>query len=284
MEEGVDLSLVSPTGPEGMIVVADLSGLEATVSGAIEAQPRAEVRAVEPEVPGPAIEGAPEADDPALAMRRAIARSMARSNREIPQYSLVTQIDMKRALDWLDEANADRPVTARILPAALVAKATALALRAVPELNGHFVEDRFEQSPEIHLGMAISLRTGGLVAPAIRNADTLTLDELMAALDDLVRRARSWRLRTSEMASATATLTNLGDRGVGTAFPIVIPPQVAIVGLGRVMDRPVAIGGMLAVRPTVDATLTADHRVSDGHRGGLFLAALEQRLQEPENL
>lgn len=277
MEEGIDLSLVSPTGPDGMIVVADLSGV-----GEVEA-PAAEEPSVQPEA-APTIEPESPADDPALAMRRAIARSMARSNREIPQYSLVTQIDMKRTLEWLDQANAERPVTARILPAALVAKATALALREVPELNGHYVEDRFEQSDDIHLGMAISLRTGGLVAPAIRNADALTLDELMAALDDLVRRARSWKLRTSEMASATATLTNLGDRGVGTAFPIVIPPQVAIVGLGRVMDRPVAIDGMLAVRPTVDATLVADHRTSDGHRGGLFLAALEQRLQEPEKL
>ena len=276
MEEGIDLSLVSPTGPDGMIVVSDLSGVE-------EVEAPAEERSVQPKAP-PTIEPESPADDPALAMRRAIARSMARSNREIPQYSLVTQVDMKRALEWIDEANAERPVTARILPAALVAKATALALREVPELNGHYVEDRFEQSDDIHLGMAISLRTGGLVAPAIRNADALTLDELMAALDDLVRRARSWKLRTSEMASATATLTNLGDRGVATAFPIVIPPQVAIVGLGRVMDRPVAIDGMLAVRPTVDATLVADHRTSDGHRGGLFLAALEQRLQEPEKL
>jgi pyruvate dehydrogenase E2 component (dihydrolipoamide acetyltransferase) len=284
MEDGIDLSLVSPTGPDGMIVVADLSGADATVGGTIESPSRGEAATAAPEVLAPVIEQPPETDDPALAMRRAIARSMARSNREIPQYSLVTQIDMKRALEWLDEANAERPVTARILPAALVAKATAVALREVPELNGHYVEDRFEQSADIHLGMAISLRTGGLVAPAIRNADALTLDELMAALDDLVRRARSWKLRTSEMASATATLTNLGDRGVGTAFPIVIPPQVAIVGLGRVMDRPVAIDGMLAVRPTVDATLVADHRVSDGHRGGLFLAALEQRLQEPEKL
>ncbi len=285
MEEGIDLSLLSPTGPDGMIVVADLTGLESkAVDGAVEVADREEEPAVPPEVPARTVESELPADDPALAMRRAIARSMARSNREIPQYSLVTQIDMKRALEWLDDANAERPVTARILPAALVAKATALALREVPELNGHFVEDRFEQSADIHLGMAISLRTGGLVAPAIRNADTLTLDELMAALDDLVRRARSWKLRTSEMASATATLTNLGERGVGTAFPIVIPPQVAIIGLGRVMERPVAIDGMLAVRPTVDATLVADHRVSDGHRGGLFLAALEQRLQEPEKL
>ena len=226
----------------------------------------------------------PEPSDPALAMRRAIARSMARSNREIPQYSLVTQIDMKPALDWLSSTNADRSVTSRILPAALFAKATALALRDVPELNGHYENDGFLQADEINLGMAISLRTGGLVAPAIRNADMLTLDELMAALDDLVTRARSWKLRTSEMTSATATLTNLGERGVATAFPIVIPPQVAIIGLGRVMERPVAVDGMVAVRPTVDATLTADHRATDGHRGGLFLAALDRRLQEPEKL
>ncbi len=279
-EEGIDLSLVSATGPDGMIVVADLSGVEAKAP-AEEVAPVFEAPAPTAE---PTTELEAEPDDPALAMRRAIARSMARSNREIPQYSLVTRIDMKSALDWLNDANAERPVTARILPAALFAKAAALALREVPELNGHYVEDRFEPSDDINLGMAISLRTGGLVAPAIRNADALTLDELMAALDDLVRRARSWKLRTSEMASATATLTNLGDRGVGTAFPIVIPPQVAIIGLGRVMDRPVAIDGMLAVRPTVDATLVADHRVSDGHRGGLFLAALEQRLQEPEKL
>ncbi len=272
MEEGIDLSLVAPTGPSGMIVVADLESAPTT---AATPQREGPVASAEPEIP---------ADDPAAAMRRAIARSMARSNREIPQYSLVTQVDMKRVLDWLDDANARRPVTARILPVALVAKAAALALREVPELNGQFVEGHFEQSGDIHLGMAISLRTGGLVAPAIRNADTLTLDELMSALDDLVRRARSWKLRTSEMASATATLTNLGERGVRTAFPIVIPPQVAIVGLGRVMERPVAIDGMLAVRPTVDATLVADHRVSDGHRGGLFLAALDQLLQEPENL
>ena len=283
MEEGIDLSMVSPSGADGMVVVADLSGAAAPVTGAIEA-PATEEPVAQPDLAAPTIEPEPTAEDPALAMRRAIARSMARSNREIPQYSLVTQIDMQPALDWLNAANAERPVTARILPAALFAKATALALREVPELNGHYVEERFEQSDDIHLGMAISLRTGGLVAPAIRAADALTLDELMAALDDLVRRARSWKLRTSEMASATATLTNLGERGVGTAFPIVIPPQVAIIGLGRVMDRPVAIDGMLAVRPTVDATLTADHRVSDGHRGGLFLAALEQRLQEPEKL
>jgi pyruvate dehydrogenase E2 component (dihydrolipoamide acetyltransferase) len=301
-ERGVDPTTIEATGPEGMIVVADLAGARsasAETETPLPETPLPETPLPEtplpetsvPEMSGLERAGAaspeaaePEPSDPALAMRRAIARSMARSNREIPQYSLVTQIDMKPALDWLSSTNADRSVTSRILPAALFAKATALALRDVPELNGHYENDGFLQADEINLGMAISLRTGGLVAPAIRNADMLTLDELMAALDDLVTRARSWKLRTSEMTSATATLTNLGERGVATAFPIVIPPQVAIIGLGRVMERPVAVDGMVAVRPTVDATLTADHRATDGHRGGLFLAALDRRLQEPEKL
>ena len=276
-ERGVDLTTIEATGPEGMVVASDLTAAPVREADQVTGEPG------EPPVASRDVPGA-EAEDPALAMRRAIARSMARSNSEIPQYSLVTQIDMKVALDWLASVNAERPVTARILPAAVFAKATALALREVAELNGHYLDDGFVQSEDINLGMAISLRTGGLVAPAIRNADTLTLDELMAALDDLVKRARSWKLRTSEMTAATVTLTNLGERGVATAFPIVIPPQVAIIGLGRVMDRPVAVDGTVAVRPTVDATLTADHRVSDGHRGGLFLAALDQRLQEPEKL
>lgn len=274
-ERGVDLSTIEATGPEGMVIATDLTGAPVREADRVTGEPG------EPPI---ASRDVPGAEDPALAMRRAIARSMTRSNREIPQYALVTQIDMKVALDWLASVNAERPVTARILPAAVFAKATALALREVAELNGHYLDDGFAQSEDINLGMAISLRTGGLVAPAIRNADTLTLDELMTALDDLVKRARSWKLRTSEMTAATVTLTNLGERGVATAFPIVIPPQVAIIGLGRVMDRPVAVDGAVAVRPTVDATLTADHRVSDGHRGGLFLAALDRRLQEPEKL
>jgi pyruvate dehydrogenase E2 component (dihydrolipoamide acetyltransferase) len=136
----------------------------------------------------------------------------------------------------------------------------------------------------VHLGVAISLREGGLVAPAIHDADRLSLDEMMLRLRDLVNRARSWRLRSSEMSDPTITVTNLGERGVETAFPVIIPPQVAIVGFGRVVDQPVAIGGELAVHPVVHATLAGDHRVTDGHRGGLFLDALDRLLQEPESL
>jgi pyruvate dehydrogenase E2 component (dihydrolipoamide acetyltransferase) len=132
--------------------------------------------------------------------------------------------------------------------------------------------------------VAISLREGGLVAPAIHDADQLDLDAMMAQLRDLVNRARAWRLRGSEMSDPTITVTNLGDRGVETAFPVIIPPQVAIVGFGKVVDSPVVANGVVVSHPVVHATLAGDHRVTDGHRGGLFLDELDQLLQEPERL
>ncbi len=217
-------------------------------------------------------------------MRRAIARSMSHSKREIPHYYLATHVDLDRALSWLEIRNEERPITGRVLPAAMLLKATALALRQTPDLNGHFIDDGFRPSEAIHVGVAVSLREGGLVAPAIHDADLLDLDELMTGLRDLVNRARSWRLRSSEMSDPTITVTNLGDRGVETAYPVIIPPQVAIVGFGKVSEMPVVVDGQVVVHPVVHATLAGDHRVTDGHRGGLFLDALDRLLQEPEKL
>lgn len=227
---------------------------------------------------------ATEPVDRVAAMRKAITRSMTRSKREIPHYYLATHIDMFRSLRWLDAENERRPITSRILPAVLLLKATALAAREVPELNGHWVDGSFIPSESIHVGVAISQREGGLVAPAIHDADSLPLGELMEKLRDLVVRARSWRIRSSEMSDPTITLTNLGDRGVETAFPVIIPPQVAMVGIGKVVDSVVAVEGEPVVHPVVHASLAADHRVTDGHTGGLFLASLDRLLQEPEQL
>ena len=254
---GLDLGQVPASGPGGMVTAAD-----------VESQP---IPAVEPE-------------DKVGAMRRAIARSMAHSKREIPHYYLATHIDLDEALRWLDVQNAERSVAERILPAALLLKATALGLREIPDLNGHWIDDSFRPSSSIHLGVAVSIREGGLVAPAIHDADQLDLGEMMARLRDLVNRARSWRLRSSEMSDPTMTVTNLGDRGVETAFPVIIPPQVAMVGLGKVVDTVVAVEGSPVVHPVIHATLSADHRVTDGHRGGLFLATIDRLLQEPQSL
>jgi pyruvate dehydrogenase E2 component (dihydrolipoamide acetyltransferase) len=217
-------------------------------------------------------------------MRRAIAAAMARSKREIPHYYLATQIDLSRALRFLEAENARRGMTERILPAALLLRGVALALREVPELNGHFVDGALRPSAAVHLGVAIALRQGGLVAPAIRDVERRPLGELMAALRDLVQRARAGVLRSSELGDATLTVTNLGDLGVDSVFGVIHPPQVALVGFGRVRERPWAEAGVLGVRPVVDVTLAADHRASDGHRGGRFLAALERVLRQPEAL
>jgi pyruvate dehydrogenase E2 component (dihydrolipoamide acetyltransferase) len=150
-------------------------------------------------------------------------------------------------------------------------------------MNG-FYDGCFHPADAVHLGVAVALRGGGLVAPAIHDADRLSVADLMAALRDLVTRARGGALRSSEMADPTLTVTNLGEQGVDEVFGVIYPPQVALVGFGKVVERPWACGGLLGVRPIVRATLSADHRVSDGHAGARFLADIDRRLQHPEEL
>jgi pyruvate dehydrogenase E2 component (dihydrolipoamide acetyltransferase) len=171
-----------------------------------------------------------------------------------------------------------------MLPTALLLKAVALACRDVPEMNGEWQQGAFVAAEHVHLGVAVSLREGGLIAPAIHDADGMPLGELMAALRDLVKRTRAGVLRSSEMAGGTITVTNLGELGVETVFPVIFPPQVAMVGFGRIVERPWASGGMLGVRPVVQCSLAADHRASDGHRGARFLTVIDRLLQAPEKL
>ena len=209
---------------------------------------------------------------------------MARSKREIPHYYLSTTIDLTAAVGWLDEANLARPVTERLVLPALLLKATALAVRRVPEMNGFMVNEVFTPSKAVHVGVAISLRAGGVIAPAIHDVEQLPIEALMKGLKELVSRARTGVLRSSEMSDPTITVTNLGDLGVESVFGVIYPPQVALVGFGRVTERPWAQDGILSVRPCVTTSLSADHRVSDGHRGGRFLAEIDRLLQEPGEL
>lgn len=265
-ELGVDLERIQGTGPGGVIERHD-------VEKAVESA--ATSRAAPP---GPA--GVP----PAAGMRHAIALAMARSNREIPHYYLSTQIDMNKALGWLEQFNQQRTIEDRVLPAALLLKAVARGLMQIPELNGFWVDDQWKGSAEVHLGVAISLRRGGLMIPAILSAQEKSVQELMAALRDVITRARSGRLRSSEITEGTITVTNLGELGVEAVYGVIYPPQVALVGFGKIVERPWAEEGMLGVRPVLTATLAADHRATDGHRGAQFLQALDHLLQEPEKL
>ena len=215
------------------------------------------------------------------AVRAAIGAAMARSKREIPHYYLSHAISLEAALTGLATRNATRPIADRILPAAVLLHAVARALWEVPELNGFWIDGAFQPCEPVHLGTAIALRTGGVIAPAILDADQQSLDQLMAALRDLVNRARAGRLRGSELTGATITVTSLGDRGCEAVWGVINPPQVAIIGLGMIAERPWAKAGQVACHRVVTATLSADHRVTDGHRGARFLAELDRILQEP---
>lgn len=302
-ELGIGLVSVRGTGPSGAITEADVRRAAAASArgqaGPAETRRRGDTRAAgvpstsSPSAPPAPTLAAPAPPDTAPAtppsprtagLRRAVGALMSRSKQTIPHYYLGTTLDLGEALAWMRSANARRPVGERLVPAALLLKATALAAREVPEVNGFFVDGAFRPSPAVHLGVAVALRRGGLIAPAIHDADSLDLDAVMARLRDLVARARAGRLQRGEMADPTLTVTNLGDLGVESVYGVIYPPQVAMVGLGRVAERPWAEDGMLGVRPAATATLSADHRASDGLRGARFLALLGELLQKPEEL
>jgi pyruvate dehydrogenase E2 component (dihydrolipoamide acetyltransferase) len=263
-ELGIDLSAVAGSGPGGAVVLEDVLALAEGVG-----KP-----APEKVTPTTAAEG----------MRAAIAAAMSRSKREIPHYYLGTTVSLRKATDWLAAQNRDRAPDARVLLIALTLKAVALAAREFPEMNGHWIDGSLRSSEAVHAGLAISLRTGGLIAPAVHDADRKTLEALTAAVTDLVQRARSGRLRSSEITDATLTVSSLGDRGVDRLYGVIYPPQVALVGVGRPQHRPWVVDGALVVHPLVEITLSGDHRASDGHRGGLFLERIGDLLQRPEEL
>jgi pyruvate dehydrogenase E2 component (dihydrolipoamide acetyltransferase) len=218
------------------------------------------------------------------AMRTAIAAAMARSKREIPHYYLEHQVDVTACEQWLMQKNAARPPDNRLLIGALAVKAAALAARRFPAFNGFYRDGKFEPASAVHAGVAIAIRGGGLAAPALHEADRISVDELMAAMRDLVQRTRAGRIRSSEISDPTITVTSLGERGVETLYGIIYPPQVAIVGFGKIVTRPWVIDGAIKPRSVVTITLSADHRVSDGHAGALFLAEIGRLLQEPDKL
>jgi pyruvate dehydrogenase E2 component (dihydrolipoamide acetyltransferase) len=269
---GVDIEAIQPSSPDGVIKRADIEKAAAAqkteIKGDAEAIPAK--KAVKPSF--------------SESMRQAIAAAMSRSNRDIPHYYLEKKIDLSTALNWLEQENLKRSVKDRILPVVLMLKATALTLRDIPELNGFWLDNELKMQEGIHIGFAILIRGGGLITPAIHNVDQKSLDQLREDMHDLITRTRAGKLRSSEMTDATITMTNLGDRGVDIVHGVIYPPQVALVGFGKVIDQVWVENGMIAIRPVVSATLAGDHRATDGHRGGQFLNKLDSYLQEPSKL
>jgi pyruvate dehydrogenase E2 component (dihydrolipoamide acetyltransferase) len=253
---GLDLASLTGTGPGGRIMSRDVEAA---------APARAE-------------------ETPQMRMRRAIAAAMSRSNAEIPHYHVGETIDLGPAAAWLAAENLRRTLPERLLLGVVLIKAVAVALRRHPELNAVWQDGQAVRREEIHVGVAISLREGGLVAPALHDADRASLGDLMAAFRDLVTRARRGGLRASELSDPTITVTSLGEGGAEEVYGVIFPPQVALVGFGRPVERPWVVDGAVVPRQIIRATLSADHRVSDGHAGSAFLRTLDRLLQEPATL
>lgn len=270
----VDISVIAGTGPEGAIVKEDIERFLNSREKPETTPPSSKIESPEPSRPS-----VPQSES----IRMAVAAAMSRSNREIPHYYLEKRVDMSKALDWLKEANNQRPVQKRLLPVALLIKAVAKALDEAPDLNAVW-ENGIKRMNEIHIGFVVSLRSGGIMVPAILNADLKTVDEIMETLNDLIPRTRAFKLRSSELSLSTFTITNMGEGGADKVFGIVYPPQVGIVGFGEIREEAVVDQGMIGIRPVMDVTLAADHRATDGLIGGKFLAALNRHLQNPESL
>ncbi|MCC5991062.1 MAG: 2-oxo acid dehydrogenase subunit E2 [Rhodobacteraceae bacterium] len=277
-EAGLDLTQVTGSGPGGAVLLADVENYLKTAPATKETL---ETPAAKPAAK-PAARGKPGLD--MAEMRRAIATAMSRSKREIPHYYLSHRIDLQAAQDWLGATNAERSPDKRLLMGALLIRATVRALAKVPELNGRFEGAHYTPAEDIHCGMAVAMRGGGLIAPAIMDAQGKALDEIMAAMRDLVARTRTGRLRNSEITQGTITISSLGETGVDALYGVIYPPQVALVGFGAPRAEALAHDGAVAARVCVTATLAADHRVSDGRRGAILLAEIDQLLQEPETL
>ena len=254
-ERGIDLSTLTGSGPDGAVVLAD-----------VEAQ-------TQPTPKGGLSE-----------MRKAVAAAMVRSKREIPHFSVSHTIETQALSTWLTTRNADRPPSERVLLGAAIVKATALALSSVKTLNGYFTDGAFVASDDVNIGVAIALRGGGLVAPALHRTDTMTLTEVMTDMRDLVTRARAGRLRGSEMTRGTLTISSLGEKGAEEMTGVIFPPQVALLAVGTPQIRPWIKGDTVVPREVTTFTLSADHRVCDGRQGSKFLTTLEDLLSKPEDL
>lgn len=261
-QSGLDIQALGGSGPDGVIELRDVQAALDQTSG-----------------------HAPPASASLINIRDAIARAMSRSKREIPHYYLQSQLHIDALAAWLDAGNRALPPERRLFLPAVLMRATVLALQECPDMNGYFENGVYAPKPEIHLGITVALKPNGVMVPAILDAHTLSLAGLNAAFLDLVQRTRAGKLRNRELTDGTVTVTNVGELGADAVTGVIFPPQVALVGFGRVRKAAIvdADGGLRAGL-VLDASLAADHRVSDGMAGSKLLNAISRLLAQPDRL
>ena len=255
-ERGVDLKLVRGSGPGGAVIADDVSS-----AGTAADEPAARPAA------------------PAVGtVWRIMAERMTQSWTTAPHFYLVREVNVARLVTWRERAS--KQTGARITYTDLLVKIVAAALVQHPRVNGSWKDGTIISNAEVNLGLAVAVEDG-LVVPVLHRADTLSLVEIAARREDLVSRAQAGKLRPADIQGGHFTLSNLGMYGVDAFNAIVNPPQAAILAVGRITERVVAVNGQPAVQPTLVLTLSCDHRALDGARAAQFLGALAELVEEP---
>jgi len=263
----IDLSIVSGSGFNGAIILKDITAVLNERNFKINIY---------------------TSDEKLANMRKIIALTMSESKKEIPHFYLSLNIPINKAQKWLQQTNQDKAPQEHILLIALLLKAVANTLEKYPRLNGFYRNDHFELAKNINIANVISLRSGGVLVPSISKVDQLSVRDIMQVLRGMTFRSRSIdrreRLRSSALSDASITIANMGERGVDRVFGIIYPPQVAIIGFGRINRVPQVCGEQINIGEQLNVCLSADHRVVDGMLGAKFLNSLAKKLQNPEQL
>jgi pyruvate dehydrogenase E2 component (dihydrolipoamide acetyltransferase) len=256
IENNVNLESVSGHGPEGLIELADVEKF-IQIHGPVKSS---------------------------VNIRVAIAKAMSDSKKEIPHYYLKHTFSLDVVMKWLDEKNRTLPPDERLLMPTILIKAIVNALKDFPMFNGYFKAGGYVSSEVINVGVAVALKSGGVLVPAVLDAQNLSLDQLNSSFLDLAHRVQLNELKNRELTEGTFTITNLGDSGCEEVFGIIFPPQVALIGLGFIHKRLVMLNDKVVNSWAVVGSLSADHRVSDGLVGAKFLRKIDEFLQIPEQL
>ena len=286
-EKGIDLALVTGTGPNGRITERDVNNY----------RPAAEVGAAAAAMaPAPAAaDAAPPAVEPAAVpapassrielsrMRQTIARVTADSKSTAPHFYVTAEVDMGKAMALRREVNDAAAAANRVSVNDLVVKACALALAKHPKFNAFYRGDYLQVNGAMNIGIAIALESG-LILPGVSNCERKSLLEIAAATKDLISRANSGALRNEEYSETTFSISNMGMFDVESFTAIIYPPHAAILAVGSVKEQPVARDGQLTVGQMMKATLSTDHRVADGAEAAQFLMEIKRTLENPVSL
>ncbi len=280
-EAGVDLQLVTGSGPGGRVVKRDLEGAAPRVSvpaaapAVVESHPASRI-------PHPAPSGAPYEDVPLTQIRKTIAKRLAASLGPIPHFFLTAEVDMERASEAREALNKQLGDQGggKVSFNDIIIKATAHALTKHPACNAWFQEDHIRYWHEVHIGMAVAVEDG-LITPVIRNAERKSLADIGREAKELAERARNRRLQPSEYTGSTFSVSNLGMFDIDQFTAVINPPEAGIIAVGSIVQKPVVVDGQLTPRRRMRITMSCDHRVIDGATGAAFLRTLKQMLENP---